>query len=145
MIISPLRRSLLTLAATLFGCGTLAAQESSHAELNRQGLEFLNTHCRKCHHDDAYYPGLDILDRNSLLAPVIATEKRFLVAGNAKLSRIWKQVEAGEMPPAEEPQPSASERVQRHGCDWQISLADNSGRVGERLPSISWMVIKQVN
>ena len=110
MIISPLRRSLLTLAATLFGCGTLAAQESNHAELNRQGLEFLNTHCRKCHHDDSAYPGLDILDRNSLLVPVIATEKPFLVAGNAELSRIWKQVEAGEMPPAEEPQPSAAER-----------------------------------
>jgi|LakMenEpi03Aug12_release.lakeMendotaPanAssembly.Ray.scaffolds.fasta_scaffold00597_8 hypothetical protein len=97
----------LALAIAFTGIGKLAAQDNEQGKLNRQGIQFLNTHCRKCHHDDAVYPGLDILDRKSLINPVIAKEKPFLVPGNAELSRIWKQVESGEMPPSEESQPSA--------------------------------------
>ena len=105
-------RSFLMFALVLlsidFGKGF--CQQSNNTELNRQGLEFLNKHCRKCHHDDSNYPGLDVLDRPSLLTPVIATQKPFLVPGNLDQSRIWQQVISGEMPPVEEPQPSAVER-----------------------------------
>ena len=77
--------------------------------LAHQGYAFLESYCIKCHGDDHSYPGLDMRDRATLLAPADAAEAAFLVAGDLEQSRLWQMVEREEMPPEGQPQPSHDE------------------------------------
>ena len=79
-------------------------------ELASQGVNFLKTYCKRCHGDDAKYPGLDMMNRATLLKPLDESEKPFVVPGDAAKSRLWDSVETKYMPPERQPQPSDGDK-----------------------------------
>ena len=79
--------------------------------LATQATAILKTYCHRCHGIDFKQPGLDVLDRATLLRPKDSSEKPYLVPKDLKQSRIWEQLDGGDMPPAKQPQPSAAEKA----------------------------------
>lgn len=57
--------------------GVLADQPEVDTELAKQGVALLKTYCQKCHGNDQRYPGLDVLNRTTLLSPVDKSEEPF--------------------------------------------------------------------
>ncbi len=98
---------------TLVVC-PVAGYADEAAELNSAAVGLLTKYCHQCHGTDFKYPGLDILDRATLVSPRDGTEKPFLVPGNLEQSRIWQRVSATDpsdrMPPEDQPQPTEAER-----------------------------------
>jgi len=77
-----------------------------------KGMAFLENHCAACHGDDNAYPGLDMRDRTTLLAPTEKNEAPFIVPEKPEESRIWRVVhshEPSQMPPEDQDQPSKQE------------------------------------
>ena len=80
-------------------------------DLAREGLAVLKNYCKSCHGDDQRYPGLDVLNRATLLQPNDSAEKPFVIPGNPDQSRIWDSIDTDYMPPEDQPQPTAAERA----------------------------------
>ncbi|HBE70817.1 MAG TPA: hypothetical protein DDW52_21945 [Planctomycetaceae bacterium] len=74
-------------------------------------VKFLETYCQRCHGVDQRYPGLDVLDRATLLDPKVEDEDAFLVPGNAENSRLWDVIDSEHMPPASQSQPTDEEKA----------------------------------
>ncbi len=100
---------ILRAAAVWLAVGSLASAQD--ADLARKGQAVLTKYCYECHANDFQYPGLDLRDRETLLKPVNPADKPFLVPGRSAESRIWQRVDSGEMPPDDQPQPSAEEKA----------------------------------
>lgn len=81
------------------------------ADLARRGHAVLAKYCLECHGNDFQYPGLDMRDRATLLKPLDPQQTPFLTPGKPGESRLWQRVDAGEMPPEDQPQPSAEEKA----------------------------------
>lgn len=79
----------------------LAAQPKAEANFKAEGVSFLKAHCLKCHSGDK--PKADLkLDGFTDDASVLKDRKTW--------QRVIDSITAGEMPPANKPQPTASER-----------------------------------
>lgn len=76
-----------------------------------KAVAVLNNYCYRCHGAEFKYPGLDILDRATLIDP--KDEQPYLVPGQADKSRIWQKMSAADpadrMPPENQPQPSKAD------------------------------------
>lgn len=79
------------------------------AELATKGMSFLETYCKRCHGVDQKYPGLDVLNRETLLKPLDESEDPFIVVGSSETSRLWDAVDSGYMPPERQKQPSSDD------------------------------------
>jgi hypothetical protein len=95
---------------------TVTAQETKPAagadpKLAAAGVAVLEKYCHRCHGVENRYPGLNMLDRATLLRPKDPNEEPFLVPGKLDESRIWQMVDAGEMPPEKQLQPSDEDKA----------------------------------
>ena len=79
----------------IMGTARFAAGEEPTA-----GYAVLKTHCFKCHADEFRQPGLDLRDREGLIAAK-KEAAAYLVPGKADDSRIWQVIRTGLMPPAD--------------------------------------------
>jgi serine/threonine-protein kinase len=83
-------------------------------DLPSQAVQILGKYCYQCHGVDFKYPGLDMLDRATLLEPKDKAEKPFIVPKDPDQSRIWQAVgehDPQQMPPEDQPQPSDDEKA----------------------------------
>ena len=83
------------------------------ADLPQQSVALLEKYCYACHANDKKHPGLDLRDRVTLLKPIDANEKPYLVPGKPAQSRIWNVIakhDPEQMPPADQPQPTEAEK-----------------------------------
>jgi len=90
--------------------GALAQEPDFDTDLAKQGVAFLKTYCHSCHGADQRYPGLDVLNRTTLLRPADESEDPFIVAGNIGDSRLWESLDTEYMPPKKQPQPTPAEK-----------------------------------
>ncbi len=100
---------LIALLSVSIGTCQEPAPDTDQA-LAKQGVAFLKTYCQKCHGDDFRYPALDVTNRATLLSPTDSSEKPFIVPGKLDESRLWVALQSGDMPPKQQPQPTAEER-----------------------------------
>jgi mono/diheme cytochrome c family protein len=98
---------LLTLAAP----GGLIAAESTPG-VPEQAYAILKKYCHRCHGADLVTPGLNVLERETLLASRGPDDNPFVTPGDLDHSYLWQRVgENQDMPPADSPQqPTAEER-----------------------------------
>jgi serine/threonine-protein kinase len=77
-----------------------------------QGYAILKKYCNRCHGADLVTPGLNVLERESLIASRGADNDPFITPGDLDHSYLWQRVgENQDMPPSDAPeQPTAEER-----------------------------------
>jgi len=94
------------------GCALLLAMAvgtvpAAGEEIAAAGFAVAKKYCYQCH--GATFNGDSSLDVSSHAA-LIDPKKAYVVAGDLGKSNLWHRVEAGEMPPDTQPQPSPDER-----------------------------------
>ena len=97
---------LLILLAGLFGAACQGAD--ADPELAKAGTALMKKFCYRCHGEK--FNGnakFNVLDRDGLLG---GAGKPYVVPGKLDESALWKRIADREMPPEEEPQPSAAEK-----------------------------------
>ncbi|MCA9052382.1 MAG: hypothetical protein KDA75_01030 [Planctomycetaceae bacterium] len=94
-------------AIVLAGVTTTVTAVQAEVDLAARGSAIAKKYCYNCHgttfNGDA---SLDVLDQDALLNP----DHEYVVAGNLEGSMLWQRITDGEMPPKEQPQPTAEER-----------------------------------
>jgi mono/diheme cytochrome c family protein len=85
--------------------------DSANAELAVAGKTILEKYCYRCHGVEFKKPGLDVLDRATLIQPKDKNEAPYLVPGDPAKSRIWEAVETNYMPPEKQPQLTDGEKA----------------------------------
>ncbi|HMO14699.1 MAG TPA: hypothetical protein PKD64_12660 [Pirellulaceae bacterium] len=116
------RTNLILITISFFVGFVLASRldaQQYDIELSKQATEILRDYCKLCHGDDFNFPLLDVMSRESLLAPNGKNKKPFVVPGKPDESRIWSRIKADEMPPDYMPQLSEDQKsiVQRWIAD----------------------------
>ncbi len=99
---------LIALAA---GPGQAVPASGADSQLNSAAVAVLQKYCHRCHGVESRYPGLSVLDRETLIRPKDPKEQPFLSPMKPGDSRIWQAIESGEMPPEKQPQPTAEEKA----------------------------------
>jgi len=72
---------------------------SVDAPLSEEAYAFLKRHCYRCHGVDFKAPGLDVLDRDLLVADRGSDKPRYVIPRQPDDSLLWLRIEDGEMPP----------------------------------------------
>jgi serine/threonine protein kinase/mono/diheme cytochrome c family protein len=86
----------------------LEPEKNRGAQLARS---ILKQHCHRCHGVDFEAPGLDVLDRNTLVSLRGAGNMHYLEPGKPAESAVWLQIEQGKMPPKPEEQMTVAEKA----------------------------------
>ncbi len=89
-------RALLIFSFTFLALPVLHAQDMENA---KQAIEILKKNCHECHGIRDYAGGLDVLDPVSLFADRGENIRPYLAKSDPAQSLIWRQIEAGLMPP----------------------------------------------
>jgi serine/threonine-protein kinase len=100
------------------------------ARLAEGGRSLLKQYCHHCHGVAFQSPGLDVLDRDAMTALPARGGALCLVPGKPGESAIWKQLEAGKMPPKDSKQPTPAEKDTLR--NWIAAGAPRAG--GRRRP-----------
>lgn len=95
------------------------------------------THCLRCHGPDVQkVPGLNVRDHRSMTVELLEGRTRpYVVIGSPENSSIWEMIEAGDMPPASQPQLSEEEKQAVH--DWIASDAPPFPTIDVARPFVS--------
>jgi mono/diheme cytochrome c family protein len=111
-------RALVAIALTIGGAWqTVSRVEGAEPDapvdpaLAAAGQAVLDKYCYRCHGVDFKYPGLDVLDRATLLRPKDEQQDPFVVPGDPDKSRIWEAIDTAYMPPEKQPQPTNEEKA----------------------------------
>ncbi|TWU05859.1 c-type cytochrome domain-containing protein [Stieleria varia] len=110
MMPTTMNRCIPVLIVGVFATLGFASEPDFDVPLAEKGHAFLKQYCFKCHGVDQKYPGLDTMNRATLLRPADESEDPFLVPGKSGESRLWDAIETEYMPPEGQPQPSAEEK-----------------------------------
>lgn len=87
---------------------TSLAQTVDSRVAPEEAVGILKQYCADCHHYGMMFPGLDVLDRDSLVKKLVADASAtkdnmpFVTEGKPEESGIWKQIEQKTMPPKDE-------------------------------------------
>lgn len=84
------------------------------SDLPPRAARVLRQFCHECHGVTFKYPGLDVLDRTTLLQPTDKSEEPYLVPKSLEKSRLWQVLvehNPEQMPPSDQPQPTEADKA----------------------------------
>lgn len=100
-------RSIATVSALLIFVVVGGPPRRVVADEVDEGFQLARKYCGRCHGEGSYQGSAKL----SIIDPEALVNEKYIVPGRPDESFLWRRILDGEMPPDNQPQPSASERL----------------------------------